>query len=31
MEVHVLRIVEEDPGIRVQRIAAAEGISVPLV
>jgi hypothetical protein len=31
MEVHILRKVEEDPGTSVWRIAAAEGISVPLV
>jgi hypothetical protein len=30
-EVHILRRVEEDHRTSVQRIAAAEGISVPLV
>jgi hypothetical protein len=30
-EVRVLRRVEEDPGTSVRRIAAAEGIGVPLV
>jgi hypothetical protein len=31
MDIRVLRRVEEDPGTSVQRIAAAEGIGVPLV
>jgi hypothetical protein len=31
MEVSILKRVEEDPGTSVRRIAAAEGVGVPLV
>jgi hypothetical protein len=31
MKVHILRKVQKDPGTSVQRIAASEGISAPLV